>query len=206
MLHDDAKLATPVVGMGARHVIATFTPAVHAARKTTTVDLGERHHVGDWRRGALARGEAVEERSIAMRDRRDILRTLLAPFHLQAGDARIGDVGEMIGSGEIFRRDEEAAIELGAGVDIIEYIVLPAGLRAGAAIRASLRDHARHEALAAVRNAERAVDECLETEFGHRRLDGANVPERVLARQHHALDAELTHDAGAALVMHRHLR
>ena len=39
------------------------------------------------------------------------------------------------------------------------------------------------------------MHERLEPELGHRRADGADVVERVLAREHDALDAELLHDA-----------
>jgi hypothetical protein len=50
------------------------------------------------------------------------------------------------------------------------------------------------------------VHERLEAELRDGGANGADVVEGVLAREHHALDPELGHDARAALVVHRHLR
>ena len=204
--HHDTKLATAIVGMVARDVVASHTAAVHATGKPAAVDLGQRLEIGGRWRCALAIGEAVEERAIAVRHRGHVLRPLLSALDLQAGDAGLRDVGKMIGRREILRGDEVAAIELGARGDVIEYVVLATGLRARAAIGTSLRDHARHEALAAVRDAEGAVNERLEAQLRHGGLDGTDVRERVLAREDDALDPELAHDARATYVVDGHLR
>ena len=50
------------------------------------------------------------------------------------------------------------------------------------------------------------MDERLQSELGHGGVNGANVVERILAREHDALDAEFLHHRGAALVVHGHLR
>ena len=94
---------------------------------------------------------------------------------------------------EILGGDEVAAIELRSVGGVGEHVVLAARLRARAAIRAALRDHARHEALAGVRDAERAVHERLEPESRNGGADRADVVERVLAREHDAIDAKLLH-------------
>ena len=203
---NDTEIAAAIVRMRARDVVATLAPAVHAAGETSTENLRERLDVCGRRCGAVARREAIEERTIPVRHRGDVLGTLLAPLHLEARHSGVGDVGEMIRRREITGRDEEPAIQLDAGVHVIEDVVLAARLRARSAIRAPLGDHPGHEALAAVGDAQRAVDERLEAQFRHGRLDGANVAEGVLACEHHAIDAELAHDARAAHVVHGHLR
>jgi hypothetical protein len=108
--------------------------------------------------------------------------------------------------GEVLRRDQVAAVELAAGQDVVERVVLAARLDARAAVRGALADHPRHVALAAVRDAQRAVHERLEADVGHRLANRAHVVERVLAGEHHALDPDLAHHARAARVVHRHLR
>ena len=105
--------------------------------------------------------------------------------------------GEVIVRAEVFGRDEIAAIELVARRRVGEDVVLAARLRARAAIGAALGDHAGHEALSRVRDAERAVDERLEAERRHRGVNRADVVERILAREHDAVDAELLKHGGA---------
>src|SRR2546421_923610 len=107
---------------------------------------------------------------------------------------------------EIRCRDEISASELYAGRGISKHVVLSARLRAGSAIRAALGDHAGHEALARVRDAQRAVHERLETEIGHALANCLQVIEGVLARQHYALHAELLEHRGPRAVVHRRLR
>ncbi len=118
----------------------------------------------------------------------------------------LGQCRELVVSGEVFRGDEEAAVELRAGGGVSEHVVLAARLRARAAVRAALADHAGHEALARVRDAERTVHERLESEVGDGGADLPNVLERVLAREHDAVDAKLAHHGRAAGVVHGHLR
>ena len=203
---DDAQLAAAVVRMRARDVLSPVAASVHATREAAAVDLRERLDIGGRRCRTIASGEAVEKGPIAMRHRCDVLGTLLAAFDLEARDAGAGDVRQMIRGREILGGDEVAAIEFRAGSDVVEHVILAAGLRARSAIRAALGDHPGHEALAAVRDAERAMNECLEPELGHGGLDGANILECVLAGEHDALDAELPHHACAARVVHGHLR
>ena len=112
----------------------------------------------------------------------------------------------MIVCREILRRNEIAAVERVTGRGIGEGVVLATRLRARSAVGRALTDHAGHETLSGVRDAQRPVNECFETELRYRLADRANVLERVLARQHHALDAEALHDAGAARIMDGHLR
>ena len=50
------------------------------------------------------------------------------------------------------------------------------------------------------------MDERLEAELRHGGANRADVVERVLAREHDALDAELAHDARRRCVVHGHLR
>ena len=50
------------------------------------------------------------------------------------------------------------------------------------------------------------MDERLESKVGHRGANGADVVERILARQHDSVDAELLQHGRAGFVVHRHLR
>src|SRR5689334_4280513 len=135
MSSDHAELAAAVVGMLARDVRAAGATAVHAAGESAAVDLHERLDRFRARRGAVAGREAIEEAAIAAGHGRDVLGALLAPLDLEASDARVGDLGEVVGRREILGRDEVAAVELLVRVQIGEDVILATGLRARAAVR-----------------------------------------------------------------------
>ena len=195
-----------IVRLRARDVVATRASTIHAAGVAAAVDLHQRLRRGDRWRGAIAHRQTREEAAIALRDRRDILRLLLAPFDLEAPDTGVGNVGEMIVGREILCADQVTAIQFRAICLVGEHVVLAATLRARATIGRSLGDHARHVALPAVRDAERAMYERFEAQIRHRGMDCADVVKCVLAGQHHTLDTKPLHDEGARLVVHRHLR
>jgi hypothetical protein len=201
-----AEHAAAVVRVVAGDVLATHTPAIHPTGEAAAVDLRQRLDVGGRRRGPVAGREAIEEGAVAVGDGGDVFGPLLATLDLQAADAGLGDVREMVRGGEVLGGDEKAAIQLDVVGHVVEHVVLAARLGAGAAVGAPLRDHPGHVALPAVRDAERAVDEGLEPQVRHGGADGANVVEGVLAREHDTLDTEGLHDARAALVVHGHLR
>ena len=107
---------------------------------------------------------------------------------------------------EVLGRDQIAAVEFGTGIEIPEHIILPARLRTRATIGAALGDHPGHIALTGVRDAQRAMDERLETERRHGGANAPDVVQRVLAREDHARDAEPLHHARAGPVVDGHLR
>ena len=118
---------------------------------------------------------------------------------------RVGDRIQVLERCQVLGRDEVPPVELRAGGDVRQHVVLAAGLGAGAAVRAPLGDHPGHEALPGVGDAEGPVDERLEAKLGHRAADGPDVVERVLAGEHDPLDPEPLHDEGTADIVHRHL-
>ncbi len=162
-------------------------PAGEAAAE----DLHERLYLLRLRRCCVARGDAREELAVAARHGRDVLRLLLATLDLEAGDAGFRDCSERVVCSEVLGGDEEAAVENVARHGIAQRVSLAARLRARAAVGAALGDHPGHVALPAVRDAERTVHERLEPDRWNRRVDGADVVERVLARENDAVDAEV---------------
>ncbi len=204
--HHAAEHDAVVVGLRARDVAAPLATAVHAAGVAAAVDLHQRLDLGGRRRRCLATRNTLEEAAIALRHRGDVLGLLLAPLDLEAADTGGRDLGQVIVRREVLGADQVAAVELERLVVVGEDVVLATALRARAAVGGALADHPAHVALAAVRDAERAVHERLETECGDRGADRPDVVERVLAREHDTLEAELLHDARARRVVHRHLR
>ena len=202
----DAQFASAIVGLRTRDVVAPGATAVHAAGEAAREDLDQRRRFRLGRRRPGAGGEAIEELPIAVGHRGDVLGLLLAPLDLEAADTGLGDLLQVVPGAQILRGNQVAAVELGAGVMVGEHVVLSAGLRARAAIGASLGDHPRHEALAGIRDAQRTMHERLEAQLRHRCVNGADVVQRVLASEHHALDAETLDDACAGAIVHGHLR
>ena len=195
-----------VVGLRAGDVGTARAAAVHAAGEPSTEDLYERTHLLERGRREGAVLHAIEELAVSLGDRRDVLGFLLAALDLEAADPGVRDLLKVIVGAEVLGGDEVAAVEFLAVRGVGEHVVLAARLRARAAVRAALGDHPRHVALAGVGDAERAVHEGFEAEPGYGRADRADVVERVLACEHHALDAQLLQEHRAARVVDRHLR
>ena len=196
-----------IVRLRTRDVLAAIATTVHAPGVSAAEYLHQRFNLFDRRRKpTLAAREGVEPSAIRFRNGGDVLRLLLATFDLEAADPELRELLEMIVCREILRRNEIAAVERVTGRCIGKGIVLPTRLRARSAVGRAFTDHAGHETLSGVRDAQRPVYECFETELRYRLADRANVLEGVLARQNHALDAEALHDARAARVVDGHLR
>src|SRR5688500_4811043 len=161
-------------------VLAPSPTGEHSTREPTTEDLHERLHLSGGGRRRVSRFQTIEERAVTVGDGRDVLRLLLFSLDFQTNDPRLREVRELIVRGEVLRRNEVSAVELRGGDRVGEDIVLTARLRARSAVRAPLADHPGHEALAGVRDAERAMHERLEPEVRHGGADGADVVDRVL--------------------------
>ena len=93
-------------------------------------NLHERLDLGRLRIDRLPSREPVEKRAIAARHRGDVFGLLLPALDLEAADARVGEVGEVVVRREILARDQIAAIELGSSSRVGEDVILPARLRA----------------------------------------------------------------------------
>lgn len=204
--HDGAEHGAAIVRLRPCDVEPTRATAVHPAGEAAAEDLHERLHLVLSRRRERPLLHPVEEIAVRLGDGRHVLRLLLPALDLETHDAGVGDLGEMVVRAEVLRRNQIAAIELGVVLDVGEDVVLAARLRARAPIRAPLRDHAGHVALSGVGDAERAVHERLESKRRNGGANRADVVERVLARKDDAIDAELPHHFGSALVVHGHLR
>ena len=80
-----------IVRLRARDVVAPIATAVHAAGEAAAEDLHERLDFFDGRRRACRPSRRDRETRDSLRDRRDVLRLLLASFDLETADARVGD-------------------------------------------------------------------------------------------------------------------
>ena len=202
---DHTEFYAPIVGLRSRDVLTSLAPAVHATGEAAREDLDQRLHFFEGRRHEGASCDLREELAVSLGDRGNELRLLLPPFDLQASDPRLGDLGEVIPRAKVLCRDQVSTVEFGPGHLVAQDVVLAARLGAGTAVGGALGDHPGHEALARIRDAERAVHERFQAELRHGRPDLADVPKRVLARQHHAIDAESFHHPRAGDIVHRHL-
>lgn len=218
-LHGD-DAAVPVVGRDAADEQATVVRAAVAHHRLARASLkvGRREvAVEDLREIvalflrdgiALARIVRVDGLAVGAHDGRDVLGALHATLDLERRDAGLDEVGDDIDRAEVARREQ-----VGAGL-VAEH-VLPllvdervrqaAGLRAAAAVAAAAADHAAHQALARVADAERAVHERLDLD-GRMGADMADLLERELAREHDAREAELRERFDALEAADRHLR
>ncbi len=158
--------------------------------------------------GRMSRKHPVKHGAVRLDDGRDVFRLLHAAFDFKRRDADLHELRQEVKRIEVFRREQEIAGRVSEHVlpcNIYERIRQAAGLGAAAAVAAAAADHAAHEALARVADAERAMRECLD--FGVRTCDDfANLRQRKLTRQHDARKAECFHGAGALDVVNRHLR
>src|ERR1051325_6944714 len=144
---DYAEQLTAVVRLRPGDVVTPGATAIHAAGESPAVDLDQRLHLFFRRGRPLRIAEPVQPLAVRPRDRRDVFGLLLSPFDLEATDPGLGDRGEVIERPQVARGNQIPAIELGTGRFVAEDVVLAARLRAGSAVRASLGDHPRHEAL-----------------------------------------------------------
>ena len=204
--HHHTEFKAVIVRLGAGDIVATRSPAIHPARETTAEDLHQRFGFGLRRLHELAALYAVEKLAIGARHGRYILGFLFAPFDFETADPSVCQFLQMGPGPKVFGRDQVAAIQLRAAVDVREDVVFAAGLGTGAAVRAALGDHTRHKALSGIRDAERPVHKALESEPRHLGPNRSDIIERIFAREHDALYTELLHHTRTAAVVHGHLR
>ena len=151
-------------------------------------------HLLPARQAALPEGLGVD-----LRDDGSIFGALHAPFDLEAGDARLLQLLQVL---------DEAVVLEGERIVVhapAERVLQAAGLRAHAAVAAAAADEAGHVALAGVAEAERPVHEDLRL-HGAVLRDEADLLEAQLARQYDALHAELGRGLHAREVVDAHLR
>ena len=131
------------------------------------------------------RGHALVHRAVVdLRDDGGVLRALHAPLDLDAADAVGLQLAQMIDKAVVLQRQ---GVFLRAAAHAVLH---PAGLGAHAAVAAAPPDQGGHVALAAVAEAERAVDEDLRLDGGVGG-DGADLAAVQLSGEHHPLHAEL---------------
>src|SRR5262249_39787121 len=100
----------------------------------------------------------VDRRPVEPRRRGDVLGALGAPFGREGGDPEPDEIIDDGGRLQIFGREEVGAIVRPSELAVDDELVRqPARLRARAAVRAPTPDRFAGEALARVRDAERAV-------------------------------------------------
>jgi hypothetical protein len=105
----------------------------------------------------------VQRLPVDARDAGDVFRRLEPALDFQRRDAGAREVGEDFEAGEVLRGEEViAAAQVHFPAIGNQLVRHPAGLRALAAIRAAPAERLAGEALAAVCDAERAVDENFE--------------------------------------------
>ena len=148
----------------------------------------------------------IERRPIRPRCDRHILRALQAAFDLEAPHAELDQRLDQIVGGEILRAQQVGPLAEIADCAIDdEFIRQAAGLGALPPIGAAAPQRLARQALAAVGDAERTVNEHF-----HRRLgagpDAANVVERQLAGQDDPLDSQPADEFDPARLGERHLR
>src|SRR5437867_13120936 len=95
--------------------------------------------------------------------RGDVLRRFQATFDLEAGHTEADQLRYLFHRGEVLRREQIPAVaKVFERAIHDEFVWQPAGLRAFAAIRAALAESFAGQALAGVRDAQRAVEEGFE--------------------------------------------
>lgn len=105
--HHRAQCQPTIVRLRAGDVLATLPTTVHATRVAAAEDLHQRFHFVDRRRTSFfTTRDAVEPAAIGLRHRRNVLGLLLAPFHLEAADAELGDLFQVIVCGQILGADQ----------------------------------------------------------------------------------------------------
>ena len=149
----------------------------------------------------LRRGHAVlmDAAGVHVRDHGDVLRPLHAALDLHAGDARVGELLQVVCQA-VVAQAQRVLVHAAAHA-----VLHAARLRAGAAVAAAAADERTHIALAGIAEAQRPVHEHLG--FNARVLrDEADLLERELAREHGAGDAHLGRGLDPGEIVDAHLR
>ena len=136
---------------------------------------------------------------VHVRDHGDVLRPLHAALDLHAGDARVGELLQVVCQA-VVAQAQRILVHAAAHA-----VLHAARLRAGAAVAAAAADERAHIALAGIAEAQRPVHEHLG--FDARMLrDEADLLERELAREHGAGDAHLGRGLDPGEIVDAHLR
>ena len=218
-LHGDDALI-PVVGRDAADEQAAVVRAAVAHHRLAGAALEVSHRevaVEDLREVvalflrdgvALARIMGVDGLAVGAHDGRDVLGALHAALDLERRDARLDEVGDDVNRAEVARREQVRARLVAEHVLpllIDERVGQAAGLRTAAAVAAAAADHAAHQALARVADAECAVHEGLDLDW-RVGADAADLLQGHLAREHGAREAELGKRLDALDAADGHLR
>ena len=188
------RLAVGLSGACAEHV-RPFFPEQVALREALARER-QREPVVFLRRGHAVLMNAA---GVHVRDHGDVLRPLHAALDLHAGDARVGELLQVVCQAVVAQAQR-------VFVHAAAHAVLHAArLRAGAAVAAAAADERAHIALAGIAEAQRPVHEHLG--FDARMLrDEADLLERELAREHGAGDAHLGRGLDPGEIVDAHLR
>ena len=188
------RLAVGLSGACAEHV-RPFFPEQVALREALARER-QREPVVFLRRGHAVLMNAA---GVHVRDHGDVLRPLHAALDLHAGDARVGELLQVVCQAVVAQAQR-------VFVHAAAHAVLHAArLRAGAAVAAAAADERAHIALAGIAEAQRPVHEHLGLDARVLR-DEADLLERELAREHGAGDAHLGRGLDPGEIVDAHLR
>ena len=153
---------------------------------------------------------AIDELAVHAHDRAHVLGALHTALDLKGRNARLNELGQNLGSAQVFRAQKMLA---GGGQGfvlqrtIVQGVGQAACLSAATAVGRAPADHRRHEALPRIAHADGAVAEGLDlhTQLGGSRRKHGNLLERKLASERHALGAQLGGSAQALDIVRVHL-
>ena len=185
-------------------VIAALEPT---GRKATRERQFHLFHVARRDAGRAAGQRGVQRPAVVPRDVGHVLGRLQAALDLERGNTGIEQLGQQRVGGQILRTEQvfDARIQVHVFPVADHFVRQPASLRALASVRASAAQRFTGQALARVGHAQSAVDEHLQRQTGMR-PDLADLVDRQLAGQHHALHAQLLGHPDALRAGQRHLR
>ena len=169
--------------------------------------VGREADMGCARRAPGKTGPAqggIQPRAV-MRDQvGDVRQVLQPPLDLERGDAGVQQRREMLGQVEIPQREQVAPLGQDAAAGVQQPVRLPAGLGALAAVAAAPAEGVAQAALAAVADAEGAVDEALQLDRGSGLADGPDLVEAELAGEDGAAETDLLQEGhlGGGVVVH----
>ncbi len=206
--HHGAHQLAAVVGAVVAHHVAVRA-AVQVAVGEVAVEGAAQRAVarGLVRVGGLAaRGQVIQLRAVRGYDGVHVVRCLHAALDLERAQARVAQAAQVVNRAEVLGTQRPHARGIAHDVALLVHQVVrqAAGLRAQAAIRAPGAGKRAQHAHAGVAEAQRAVAKALELHALAR--DGRDLRHAELARERHALRAQLAAPAHGPRVVHVGLR
>ena len=113
--HDPPQHCAAIVRLIPGYVVPSRPAAIHPARESPGEDLHQRLDLPRRRRLPSPSRQPVEELPIAAGHGGDVFWLLLAAFHLEAPDAGVRDLRQVIPCAKISSGDQVPAVQLGAG-------------------------------------------------------------------------------------------